>query len=163
MSSTNVVTLHPPTEPLEDEKRKRGVDARWGARLGKHFTPISSYFLQNAYRLKPLGMPKAKGLSPSETLALVHLFDHQWDERDAYPSLQTIADRMSLSRRQVRDIMKRLEDLKLLTRIRGPLGGTNRYNLTPLKKRLEQLMDDDIAASDAAIFEALAAAEKEQS
>lgn len=165
---SNVVSIHQEEPSPVEEKAtptKKGVEARWGAKLGKSFTPISSYLLHNAFRVKPLDMPHAKGLSPSEVMVVIHLFDHQWGERNGYPSLLTIAKRMSLSRRQVRDIVKRLEDLKLLTRIPGPPGSTNRYDLAPLKKRLEALMAEEVDAADAAelakLDEASDAVEKE--
>lgn len=153
---SNVVPIHQeeaPTPAAPAPEKRKGVDARWGNKLGKSFTPVSRYLLHNAHRVKPDGMPNAKGLSPAEVMVVIHLFDHQWDERNAFPSLLTIAKRMSLSRRQVRDIVKRLEDLKLLSRLPGPPGGTNRYDLAPLKNRLEQMMDADVTANDKAELE----------
>lgn len=150
--TNNVVPLRADVELEQKEPKEQKstrVAARWGTRLGKSFTPISRYFLHNAHRIKPAGMPNAKGLTPTESLVLIHLMDHKWDERDPYPALGTIAERMSLSRRQVRDTMKRLEDLGLISRVPSVRGGTNRIDMGKLLVQLEALMDEDVAATDA--------------
>lgn len=132
---------HTPTTPTD-----RSVAARWTARLGARFCPVSSYFLANYHRLEP---PHVKALHPTEVLTIIHLLDFKWDERAPWPTVGTLAERMGLSSRAVRDATKSLEDRGLLRRAQKYDGGPNTYDLRQLFERLESMMDDDDAKAAA--------------
>lgn len=53
-------------------------------------------------------------VSPAEMLFVIHVFQFWWTERDPYPSLATLAERMGVSRRQVRNYVAGLKAKKLL-------------------------------------------------
>ena len=121
-----------------------GVARRLTPKLAERgWAAVPSYLLANAHRIKP--HTGARGLNSSEVLFLIHLLDFKWREKDPFPTMGTLATRMSMSTRGVRDIAKRLEDLKLIKRIKAPHGGPNRYRLTQLFEKLEQMMEEDEA------------------
>ncbi len=120
---------------------ERSVDQRWTPRLARQFCPVSSFFLANYHRLRP--HDNAEGLNSSEAMVLIHIFDHKWDARAPWPTVNTIARRMGISDRQVRSILKRLEDLGYVRRDPFPNGGPNRYHMDGLISALEKMMDED--------------------
>lgn len=139
-------TTTPTTLPALAPAKARGPKAIWGELLGKQFCPVSLYFLHNLHRLGP---PGGAGLNPTETGVLLQIVSHKWGTEAPYPSLHTIAERMGLDVRSVRRAVKSLEGLGLLRRERRMLGGTNRYHIDGLVQRLEQLMQQDVEATDA--------------
>src|SRR5260221_13609539 len=48
------------------------------------------------------------GLTPAEMLFVVHVWQFWWTHRNPYPSLARIADRMDMSRRQMRSYVSSL-------------------------------------------------------
>lgn len=127
------------TEEQSKEARNFKVGTRWGsARLGNQFCPVSSYFLRNYHRLN---------LNSSDAMLVIQLMDHKWDERHPFPSLKTIAQRMGLAQRTVRHTVKTLQGLGLLKRL-PTTGGTNRYDMSGLFAKLEELMDADANTND---------------
>ena len=145
-SETPTPSVAAPSEPARRPKPDRRPEVRWGQKLGSRFTPVSQFFLHNYYRLRP--HEGARGLSSTEVMVLIHLMDHKWDTRDPFPTLTLIAKRMDMKVRNVRDTVKRLEDLGYLTRIPSTNGGPNRYALNGLIVALEKLMAEDIAKTD---------------
>lgn len=122
------------------------VERIWGGGgLGTKFTPVSDYFLRNAYRLV-----NGNGLNSSEVMFLIHVLSHKWDDRAPFPALTTIATRMGINVRNVRKIAKRLEELGLLQRELSKHGGRSRYHLDGLFAELEKLKAADQASEDAA-------------
>lgn len=122
------------------------VDKRWTPALAKAFCPVSSYFLANYHRLKP--NPAASGLSSAEAMLVIQLMDYKWDESAPFPSLSTLAKRMGLSTRYVRETVKRLEDLGYLKRVARAFGGSNAIEFHGLFAALEKLQAEDAAMAD---------------
>jgi DNA-binding MarR family transcriptional regulator len=135
--------------PLDNQGRSRkfSVEHVWTQKLGRKFTPISTFFLANLHRLGP---PGGKGLTPTEAMVICQIFTFKWDGRAPKPALRTVATRLGLSVRTVRDTVKRLEELKLVERELSAEGGANRYHFQGLFARLEALMDADADATDEA-------------
>lgn len=121
-------------------KRDRSLVARLTAALAVQFVAVPTYFLQNYHRLRP--HPGAKGMSNSEAMFVIHLLDHKWDERKPFPSQETLATRMGVSTRRIRQIAKTLKDTGYLTWDNRPYN-SNAYDLTPLFGALEDLMRQD--------------------
>lgn len=141
------VSAPPPNPPATATAKKYSVDLVWTPKLAKRFTAVSAYFLANLHRI---GGPGSRGLTPSEAMVIIQLLSFKWDDRAPKPALRTIATRLGLSVRTVRDIVKRLEDLHLVQREHNSEGGCNRYHFDGLFAHLEQLMDSDANAADAA-------------
>ncbi len=126
----------------------RSVAARWTPRLGNAWCGISSFFLANYCRLRP--HEGARGLNSSEAMVIIHLMDHKWDARAPFPTVSTLATRMGISTRAVRETIRNLETSGYLRRVPMSNGGPNRYQLEPLFSALERLMDEDVAKEAAA-------------
>ncbi|MDB5355233.1 MAG: hypothetical protein JWN24_1686 [Phycisphaerales bacterium] len=125
-------------------KLVRTPEERWTKRLikkGGGFTPISVYFLKNYYRLLP-------ELTSAEVVVLIHLMSYKWDAEMPYPGSNALAERMGISATAVRGHLRSLHKSKkcLIRHVR--IGTTNAYDLRPLFKKLETLMDaDEVAAA----------------
>lgn len=83
-------------------------------------------------------------LSPTQLAVLLQLCDFWWDkERKPFPSKETLAQRLSLSERQVQRYIAELENEGLVRRIerRASNGGklSNTYDLSGLVNRLQNL------------------------
>jgi|GEM_PF-2933194 len=50
------------------------------------------------------------GITPAEMMFTIHMWQFRWTERDPYPSLMTIADKMDVSWRQAHRYAKSLQD-----------------------------------------------------
>jgi DNA-binding MarR family transcriptional regulator len=127
--------------------KKYSVELVWTPMLGQRFTAVSSFFLSNMHRLGP---PGGVGLTPTEAMVIIQLFSFKWDKRPPKPALGTIAKRLGLAVRTVRETVRRLEGLGLVRRELNEEGGCSRYYFEGLFERLEQLMKQDLEASDAA-------------
>lgn len=123
------------------------VGRRWTALLGEQFCPVSSYFLANYHRLGATG---ERGLNATEALLIIHIMDFKWDDAMPFPTVGTLAQRMGITRRHVRDTLRSLQQRGFLARIPGARGGANRYNLDGLMTALEILMALDTDKSDQA-------------
>ena len=126
----NVIQIHPPkaTQRASEKKWGKGVMA-----LG--FCIVPSLLLRAQQRL---------GLNPTQLAVLMQLCDFWWDsERKPYPSKKTLAERLSLSPRQVQRYIAELEAAGLVQRNerRASHGGklTNLYDLSGLVRRLKDL------------------------
>lgn len=136
-------------EPVEDPPpvppKKYSVEKVWTPQLGRRFTAVSSYFLANMHRLGP---PGGVGLTPTEAMVIIQLFSFKWDERAPKPAMRTIAKRLGLAVRTVRETVRRLEGLGLVRRELNEEGGCSRYYFEGLFARLELLMKQDVAEDD---------------
>lgn len=135
---------------------KNSIEARWTKRLATQFCPVSSYFLNNYHRLKP--NPAARALNSTEAMVIIHLVDHKWDDRAPFPTVRTLATRMSLSVRGVRNALQTLESNGYVRREASATGGPNRYHLQGLFEALERLMATDVAAQEVAVAQTTEAA-----
>jgi DNA-binding MarR family transcriptional regulator len=125
--------------------KEYGIKAIWGDALGRSFTGVSNFFLENLHRIGPAG---AGGLTPTEAMVVIQLLSFKWGKEPPRPSLRTIATRLGLSVRTVRDTVKRLEELNLLRREYSSQGGCSRYHFDGLFRRLEALMAEAITKLD---------------
>jgi DNA-binding MarR family transcriptional regulator len=125
-------------EPDAKEEVTRSIVARWGGHdvlLEDGFVPVPRQFLAYAGRLRP-------NLTPAETVFVLHLMSFKWDERAPFPGYKTIAERMGVSVQYARKVGRTLEEKGLLRReIR--VGQTNRFDLTPLFRRLADRVSND--------------------
>lgn len=122
--------------PPAGSKATRASEKKWGAPVMKlGFCIVPSLLLRAQPRL---------GLNPTQLAVLMQLCDYWWDPaRKPYPSKQKLAERLSLSPRQVQRHIADLENASLVRRIerRGSNGGklTNTYDLSGLVARLQAL------------------------
>lgn len=83
------------------------------------------------------------GITPAEMMFIIHMWQFRWTERDPYPSLATIADRMDVSWRQAHRYAKSLEQKGFLTiKSRQEPGRgqvTSEYDFEPLLKAVLEL------------------------
>lgn len=115
-------------------KSEAEIEKKWGKdALSLGWTPIPTalLFLQSDL-----------GLTAVEMNILIHLLSHWWKVNDkVYPSQDSIAARMGVSKRTVQRGIDRLESLKILevqsTPRNGKYYGRNIYNLKPLSLILE--------------------------
>lgn len=120
----------------EQQEKNHAIRERWGGHhaLADQFTPISLFFLQHAHKLEvPAKKGKTKRLSSSEVMFIIHMMSFKWDRREPYPSLKTIAARMNLQTRQVRNIVASLEKGGYIQRVpQRDTGRPNLYNMDGL-------------------------------
>src|SRR5262249_17338955 len=76
------------------------------------------------------------GISAAEMMWVIHVWEFWWYEQDPYPSLQLLAERMHVSRRQVRNYVASLREKGFL-QVREPYSPhpcqtTSEYDFQPL-------------------------------
>lgn len=114
------------------------ISDKWGERIAERgFAQIPNYLLQlNQF----LG---EEHLSPIELLVLLQLAGVWWKKDELpFPAVATLAARCGVSMRQVQRALNRLEELKLLERVKRRTRGiitSNAYNLEPLVSFLDEL------------------------
>jgi hypothetical protein len=83
------------------------------------------------------------GITPAEMMFIIHMWQFRWTERDPYPSLTTIADKMDVSWRQAHRYAKSLEQKGfLIIKSRQEPGRgqvTSEYDFEPLLKAVLKL------------------------
>jgi hypothetical protein len=83
------------------------------------------------------------GITPAEMMFTIHMWQFRWTERDPYPSLTTIADKMDVSWRQAHRYAKSLEQkgfLNINSRLEPGRGQvTSEYDFEPLIKAVLKL------------------------
>ena len=127
---SNVIALH------SAKSTQRASERKWGKSVMKlGFCIVPSLLLRAQQRL---------GLNPTHLAILMQLCDFWWDsERKPFPSKQTLAERLSLSPRQLQRYIVELEEAGLVQRVerRASHGGklTNVYDLGGLVSRLQEL------------------------
>lgn len=90
------------------------------------------------------------GITPTEMMFIIHVWQFWWTERQPFPSLNTIAKRMDITRRQARKYTQSLKEkgyLQVHDRFSPSLGQTSsEYDFTPLLQAIvaqAQGHDDD--------------------
>ncbi|BAV52907.1 Uncharacterized protein MLTONO_p0437 (plasmid) [Mesorhizobium loti] len=134
------MTANPPQEadatPAPTIKTNKASADKWGQQVIElGFCLVPSLLLRAQQRI---------GLNPTQLAVLLQLCDFWWDkERKPFPSKETLAQRLSLSERQVQRYIAELEQAGLVQRIerRSSNGGklSNTYDLSGLVKRLQEL------------------------
>lgn len=123
-------------KPAPTIKTNNASADKWGKQvIALGFCLVPSLLLRAQQRI---------GLNPTQLAVLLQLCDFWWDkERKPFPSKDTLAQRLSLSERQVQRYIAELEQAGLVQRIerRSSNGGklSNTYDLTGLVKRLQEL------------------------
>lgn len=114
------------------------ISDKWGTRVAERgFAQIPNYLLQlNQF----LG---EEHLTPIELLVLLQLAGTWWKKDELpFPSVSTLAARSGVSNRQVQRALNRLEELKLVGRVKRRSRGiitSNAYDLAPLVSFLDEL------------------------
>ena len=128
----DVVSLK--TKGKEDD---RAFTKRWGGRVADHgYTMVPTMFFALQAEL---------GLTSPQALVLLHLLDHWWHSSSGlpWPAKKTLANRMSVTERQIQRILTGLENEGLISRQARfySSGGqkSNAYDLGGLIKRLKKL------------------------
>lgn len=121
----------------EPDKKLCAAARRWSPALTEHgYSDVPRAFL--------LFYPEL-GVTPLEAILLLNLvaFKNIKTGDMPYPSVKTLAARLGSDERQVRRMLKSLQDKKLLVRVHRPRPGrshrTNQYDVRPLVERLEEL------------------------
>lgn len=138
MSDQKKDTSNKKVVQLRPEKAKAGMSSerKWGKEvIDLGFCIIPSLLLRAQQRL---------GLNPTQLAILMQLCDFWWEEsRKPHPGVKRLAERLSLSERQVRRYIAELEQAGYVQRIerRAKHGGkqTNIYDLTGLVNKLKEL------------------------
>lgn len=118
---------------------KKQSEKKWGKDVMSHgYCILPSILLQAQARL---------AVSPQEMMVLLHLVEHWWNaESKVYPSRETIGARVALSAKQVQRHVRRLEEAKLVNRIKRVVPGigrtSNEYDLSGLVKKLKEIEPD---------------------
>ena len=115
----------------------RAFTRRWGANVADHgYTMVPSVFFALQAEL---------ALTSQQAMVLLHLLDRWWLSGSGFPwpSKKSLANRLSLSQRQVQRILTDLENEGLIKRLSRHYesGGqkSNAYDLTGLIDRLKEL------------------------
>ncbi len=122
----------------DGSRKSWAVKKVWTKKLGKQFTPVSTYFIGNYHRLP-------YPISSTEFSLIVHLLKFKWDEAMPFPAIGTLAKNMLKSDAAVRAAARSLERKKYLKR-HMTRGRPNHFDLEPLFKAVEKLYDADKAA-----------------
>jgi len=123
-------------KPAPTIKTSKASADKWGHQVIElGFCLVPSLLLRAQQRI---------GLNPTQLAVLLQLCDFWWDkERKPFPSKETLAQRLSLSERQVQRYVAELELAGLVQRIerRSSNGGklSNIYDLSGLVERLQEL------------------------
>jgi Helix-turn-helix domain len=90
------------------------------------------------------------GITSAEMMFVIHIWQYWWTEKNPYPSLQAIADRMATSRRQVRRYTESLKEKGLLRvneRRQPGLGQvSSEYDFAPLIEQVLHLASKENGA-----------------
>lgn len=129
--------------PASDHKHS---ERKWGKAVMSHgYFLVPSILLQAQARL---------AVSAQEMMVLLQLAEHWWHpESKIYPSKEALGERVGLGEKQVQRHIRRLEEAKLVKRIKrfNPGGGrtSNEYDLSGLVKKLQQIEPDFATAKQA--------------
>lgn len=113
------------------------ISERWTKELlDWGFTPVVNVLIDNYTNL---------GINSQELILIVHLMRFKWDRNHPFPSYATLAAKMGLHPRRVKQVAKDLETKGFIERIeRRALqrSQTNLFDLTPLFEQLETIVRD---------------------
>lgn len=112
---------------------------KWGAPVAERgFAQLPNYLL-----LLNQFLDEDNRLTPVELLVLVQLVGTWWKkDEQPFPSMGTLAVRCGVSERQIQRAVNKLEELKLIARVKRRQRGiisSNAYDLRPLVSVLEQI------------------------
>jgi DNA-binding MarR family transcriptional regulator len=102
----------------------------------KGWTPVCDYFLDSYSKLNPK-------ISNLEALLIIHLIRHKWDAEAPFPGFKTLSKRMGITATSARNHARSLEHKGYLKRLKR-VGTTNKFDLTPLFRALEGLMQLEV-------------------
>ena len=123
------------TEPLEKKWGERSMLMGWTA------IPTSFLFLQAELSITPLGFN-----------ILINLVSHWWETKEhPYPSQESLAKRMGVSKRSIQREVTNLVELGLITKQANKASsakskGRNTYDLTGLVERLNEMAPEKITS-----------------
>lgn len=143
--ASNVVQL--PPKGVGQATDKKVLEERWTKGvLDPGFVVIPSVLLRAQKRLH---------IDSVELAVLLHLIDHWWDNDDMpFPSKKRLGERIGVSDKTVQRAIKKLEDEKLIKRVKrhNKSGGqtSNIYDLTPLIERLKPIAKELVEAREEA-------------
>ncbi len=153
VESAKIVALR----PRGSSKAGQASERKWGKKVIElGFCIVPSLLLRAQQRL---------GLNPTQLAVLLQLCDFWWEEaRKPHPGVKRLAERLSLSERQVRRYIAELEQAGLVQRIErhASHGGkqTNIYDLSGLVKKLKDLEPEFREVEDDAKEERLAVSKR---
>ena len=127
-------------------RRARDVQTRWGGEpsiLVKGFVGVPIVFLEKLATLKPFP------LNPAETLFIICIMAHKWDERPPFPSYKRIAQWMGKTESYARRLAADLETKGYLKRL-PRVGRTNQFDLSGLFLKLTETVSSTSAPSKSA-------------
>lgn len=126
-------------QSMKNNTDKKTLNNKWGKSvLDLGFCVVPSIFIEGQHKL---------GLNSQQTTVLMHLISYWWEkDKKPHPAMQTIADRMGISKRQLQRYMTDLEDSGLIKRIyrkndnKGKL--SNEFDLSGLVTKLQSIAPD---------------------
>lgn len=135
---TDAATPQPETAAAPPRESEKTLRIKWRTSLDMGWTVIPSALLK--------GLPRLH-IGATDLATLICLIDYWWaPESQPWPSKRALAERLGVSQKTIQRSLKRLQDEKLIVSEarRSSLGGqtSNRYDLTPLVKRLEAIVAD---------------------
>lgn len=113
----------------------RTVAKRWTPKLAERgFTPLANDFLD---------LYQDMGITNPQALFIIFLLRHKWSEADPFPGYRSIAARMGVEPRRVRQLAKELEAAGFIVRRARGEGSKTRarshsFDLKPLFQAVEQ-------------------------
>lgn len=124
-------------EKTDASKELLNSEVKWGKKVMSHnFTIVPKLLLHSQEYLK---------LNSSEFLLLIYVIEMWWKPEDMpFPAVSTLAERLCVNDRQIRNILNSLEQKGLLARIprynRGSLHnrGSNYFDLSGLVEKLQK-------------------------
>lgn len=101
---------------------------KWTRSIENHgFTMVPNLLLESIPRFH---------LTPTDICVIFILMKYQWDSRNPYPAVSTIANLIDKSPRTIQMTLERLIR-KNVVRIKYRTGTTSEYDFTPLRERLD--------------------------
>ena len=124
-----------------DIRRFGAAYAKWGDALNAGFQLVPDILLKHQDRL---------GLNANDLVVLLNVLMHWWyAEKLPFPRTTLIAGRMGVGQRTVQRSLKRLEELALIERVKGPeRNSVTQFNPSGLVRRLIPLAHEDIGYRD---------------
>jgi DNA-binding MarR family transcriptional regulator len=125
---------------MTEENDRFTPQKRWGEKLlhKSGWTPVPNFLLRNIHLLKN---ENTDSLNPTQVLLLILIASYKWDDKMPFPTVGVLATQLGLSDRAVRSALKILEDREFIKRVKSKSGGPNKYDLSPLIQKLENLKD----------------------
>ena len=135
MTEENSNTDDTVVEAKSDKEQEKQLARKWGKQVMKYRYTMYP-------RLLLFAMDYLE-LSSTEHLVLLHIVEAWWEfDRNPYPSVDTLASRVCVNRRQLQNVLRKLEEKGLITRVSRIDSMSNRssnaYDLTGLRAKLEE-------------------------